>query len=62
VNDSDEMFLRGDMPGCIRHVQGNTFSEIYVSYLSGLRGNCVPSRQFFMPFPPDMNFGNTSAD
>jgi hypothetical protein len=57
VNDSDEMFLRGDMPGCVRHVQGNTFSEIYLSYLSGPRGVCIPSREFFMPFPPDLKFG-----
>src|SRR5690349_8294105 len=35
VNDSDEMFLRNDTPGCIRHEKGNTFSEIYLSYLSG---------------------------
>ena len=33
VNDSDEMFLRNDTPGCVRHVRGDTFSEIYLSYL-----------------------------
>jgi hypothetical protein len=57
VNDADEMFLRGDMPGCVRHVQGDTFSEIYLSYLSGPRGVRIPSREFFTPFPPDLKFG-----
>jgi len=38
VNDSDEMFLRTDMPGCVRHERGDTFSEIYISYLSGPHG------------------------
>jgi len=33
VNDSPEMFLRGDMPGCVRHERGDTFSEMYLSYL-----------------------------
>src|SRR5918998_2885742 len=38
VNDSDEMFLRNDTPGCVRHVKGDTFSEIYLSYLNGSKG------------------------
>jgi len=38
VNDSDEMFLRTDMPGCVRHEKGDTFSEIYIGYLSGPDG------------------------
>ncbi len=32
VNDSREMFLRTDMPGCVRHERGDTFSEIYGRY------------------------------
>ncbi|MGQ9607882.1 MAG: hypothetical protein ACUVWN_01140 [bacterium] len=56
VNDSDEMFLRGDVPGCVRHEHGDTFSEIYLSYLSGPRGICIPSSEFFTPFPPDLKF------
>ena len=32
VNASDAMFLRIDMPGHIRHQQGDTFSRIYLSY------------------------------
>lgn len=57
VNDSDEMFLRNDTPGCIRHQQGDTFSEIYLSYLSGPEGVRIPSSEFFTPFPPDLKFG-----
>jgi hypothetical protein len=57
VNDSDEMFLRGDVPGCVRHDKGNTFSEIYLSYLSGPKGLRIPSSEFFAPFPPDLKFG-----
>ena len=57
VNDSPEMFLRNDTPGCIRHDQGDTFSEIYLSYLSGPGGVRIPSREFFTPFPPDLKFG-----
>jgi hypothetical protein len=57
VNDSQEMFLRNDTPGCIRHEQGDTFSEIYLSYLSGPRGVRIPSSEFFSPFPPDLKYG-----
>lgn len=57
VNDSPEMFLRNDTPGCIRHEQGNTFSEVYLSYLNGSKGVRIPSSEFFAPFPPDLKFG-----
>lgn len=57
VNDSDEMFLRNDTPGCIRHEKGDTFSEIYLSYLSGPQGVRIPAKEFFEPFPPDLKFG-----
>jgi len=57
VNASEEMFLRNDTPGCVRHSQGDTFSEIYLSYLSGPRGVRIPSSEFFTPFPPDLKFG-----
>jgi hypothetical protein len=57
VNDSKELFLRNDTPGCVRHVKGNTFSEIYLSYLSGPKGIRIPSSEFFNPFPPDLKFG-----
>ena len=57
VNDSEEMFLRNDTPGCVRHEKGDTFSEIYLSYLSGPKGVRIPSSEFFTPFPPDLKFG-----
>lgn len=57
VNDSQEMFLRNDTPGCVRHKRGDTFSEIYLSYLSGPRGVRIPASEFFSPFPPDLKFG-----
>ncbi len=51
VNDSEAMFLRIDMPGHIRHKEGDTFSEIYLSYHGFL-----PAREFFRDFPPDEKF------
>ena len=57
VNDSPEMFLRNDTPGCVRHEQGDTFSEMYLSYLGGPKGVRIPSSEFFTPFPPDLKFG-----
>jgi hypothetical protein len=57
VNDSPEMFLRNDTPGCVRHENGDTFSEMYLSYLSGPKGVRIPSSEFFTPFPPDLKFG-----
>lgn len=57
VNDSPELFLRNDTPGCIRHERGDTFSEVYLSYLSGPKGLRIPSSEFFTPFPPDLKYG-----
>lgn len=57
VNDSPEMFLRNDTPGCVRHTKGDTFSEIYLSYLGGPEGLRIPSSEFFTPFAPDEKFG-----
>jgi hypothetical protein len=56
-NDSDEMFLRNDTPGCVRHERGDSFCEMYLSYLSGPDGVRIPSSEFFAPFPPDLKFG-----
>ncbi|MDA1313992.1 MAG: hypothetical protein O2968_11700 [Acidobacteria bacterium] len=50
-NAADEMFLRIDMPGHIRHERGDTFSEVYLSY----HGR-IPSSEFFEDFPPDAKF------
>jgi hypothetical protein len=57
VNDSPEMFLRNDTPGCIRHETGTTFSGVYLSYLGGPEGLRIPSSEFFTPYPPDQRFG-----
>ncbi|MBI2947327.1 MAG: hypothetical protein HYY23_06755 [Verrucomicrobia bacterium] len=51
VNASDAMFLRVDMPGHIKHTQGDTFSEVFLSY----HGR-IPANQFFQNFPPDERF------
>ncbi|VTS02665.1 hypothetical protein [Tuwongella immobilis] len=56
VNDSKELFLRNDTPGCVRHKKGDTFSEIYLSYLSGPNGIRIPSKEFEEPFPPDLKY------
>ena len=55
VNSSDAMFLRIDMPGHIRHKQGDTFEEIYLSYL-GKEGRRLPASEFFQDFAPDEKF------
>lgn len=57
VNSSPEMFLRNDTPGCVRHERGDTFSEIYLSYLGGPNGVRIPASEFFTPFPPDLKYG-----
>ncbi len=59
VNDSDAMFLRIDMPGHIKHKQGDTFSAIYLSYAANTNtprlapSGIVPSSQFHENFRPD---------
>jgi hypothetical protein len=51
VNASDAMFLRLDMPGHIKHKNGDTFSEVYLSY-----HGTVPSSAFTKDFAPDEKF------
>ncbi|MBI3463918.1 MAG: hypothetical protein HY000_12800 [Planctomycetes bacterium] len=50
-NDGDELFLRIDMPGHLKHNRGDTFSEIYLSYV----GKIAP-QEFFENFAPDEKF------
>ncbi len=52
VNDSPAMFLRIDMPGHIKHKQGDTFSEIYLSYVE----KPIPAKEFLTDFAPDERF------
>jgi hypothetical protein len=56
VNSSEAMFLRIDMPGHLRHKQGDTFEEIYLSYLGGPEGQRIPASEFFQDFAPDEKF------
>ncbi|MEO6785403.1 MAG: hypothetical protein ABI318_04655 [Chthoniobacteraceae bacterium] len=50
-NASDAMFLRLDMPGHVKHTNGDTFSEIYLSYF----GKIAP-KEFSANFAPDEKF------
>ncbi len=56
VNDSQGLFLRIDMPGHIRHKEGDTFGEIYLSYLGDGRGLRIPSSEFSGNFAPDQRY------
>lgn len=60
VNSSDALFLRIDMPGHIKHKEGDSFSEVYLSY----HGK-IPAKEFHRDFPPDEKFlyvrGNEKA-
>ena len=51
INDSPAMFLRIDMPGHIKHKQGDTFSEVFLSY----HGK-IASKEFLKDFAPDEKF------
>lgn len=51
VNESPAMFFRIDMPGHIKHQNGDSFSEIYLSY----RGR-IPASEFTGDFAPDEKF------
>jgi hypothetical protein len=50
-NDSQELFLRIDMPGHLKHKDGDTFSEIYLSYVGK-----IPPKEFLVNFAPDEKF------
>lgn len=51
VNSSPAMFLRVDMPGHIKHQHGDTFSEVYLSYVGK-----IAAAEFENDFPPDARF------
>src|SRR5437870_4047126 len=57
VNASDAMFLRLDMPGHIKHNQGDTFSEVYLSYAGK-----IPSSEFVKDFAHDERFNYRHDD
>jgi hypothetical protein len=51
VNDVDGLFYRIDMPGHIRHKNGDTFTKVYLSY----HGE-IPAEEFKEDFAPDARF------
>jgi hypothetical protein len=52
VNDVDDLFYRIDMPGHIRHKDGDTFTQIYLSY----HDKPIPADAFKEDFAPDAKF------
>jgi hypothetical protein len=51
ANDSAGLILRIDMPGHLKHKQGDSFEEIYLSY----HGR-IPAQEFLNDFAPDEKF------
>lgn len=51
ANDSTALFLRLDMPGHIRHKDGDTFSEVYLSY-----HGTIEAGEFVKDFAPDAKY------
>lgn len=51
-NSVDDLFYRLDMPGHIRHKNGDSFTSIYLSYLDQV----IPSSAFAHDFGPDERF------
>ena len=51
ANAVNNLFVRMDMPGHIKHKGGDTFSQIYLSY-HGL----IPAEAFFDDFPPNARY------
>jgi hypothetical protein len=50
VNDVEGLFYRIDMPGHIRHRKGDTFAQVYLSYLDK---PFLPAEAFAEDFAPD---------
>jgi hypothetical protein len=49
VNDVDNLFYRIDMPGHVKHKGGDTFTQVYLSYLD----KPIPASAFAEDFAPD---------
>ena len=52
ANDVDNLFYRIDMPGHIKHNAGDTFEQVYLSYLD----RPIPAAEFLADFGPDEKF------
>ena len=51
ANEAEQLLLRIDLPGHLKHHQGDTFEEVYLSY----HGR-IPSEEFLDDFTPDDRF------
>ena len=49
--NAGNLFFRLDMPGHVRHTQGDTFREVYLSYCGH-----IPASEFSRDFPPDVKY------
>jgi hypothetical protein len=52
ANSVDSLFYRVDMPGHIKHDAGDSFEQVYLSYLQ----RPIPAAEFFAHFGPDEKF------
>jgi hypothetical protein len=52
VNDVDDLFYRIDMPGHVKHKDGDNFVQVYLSYLD----KPIPASEFQDNFGPDAKF------
>lgn len=51
ANDVDNLIYRVDMPGHVRHKNGDTFENVYLSY-----HGIIPAKEFSKDFAPDARF------
>ncbi|HZZ81210.1 MAG TPA: hypothetical protein VFE62_22090 [Gemmataceae bacterium] len=51
VNDVENLLYRIDMPGHIKHKNGDTFEQVYLSY-----HGAIPAKEFAKDFAPDAKF------
>src|SRR5947209_10728196 len=52
ANDVDDLFYRIDMPGHVRHKNGDNFTQVYLSYLD----KPIPASAFEKDFGPDEHY------
>src|SRR4051794_40361311 len=52
ANDADDVFYRLDMPGHIKHKNGDTFEQVYLSYFD----KPIPASEFAKDFAPDARY------
>jgi hypothetical protein len=51
TNNVENLILRIDMPGHLKHREGDSFQQIYLSY-----HGYIPASEFLKDFPPDARF------